>query len=129
MYCMHCGNEIADNSRYCKYCGKLVAEDEMVKEEKVEDSVIDQTAYIDESAIENIDEDSVKIENKEREVLIDDIFFQHISKKKRIALFFIAILMTAIVAVVVFKLFPRTYIKVSIKKLSLHREFFYIKIL
>ena len=105
MYCMHCGNEIADNSRYCKYCGKLVAEDEMVKEEKVEDSVIDQTAYIDESAIENTDEDSVKIENKEREVLIDDIFFQHISKKKRIALFFIVILMTAIVAVVVFAAF------------------------
>lgn len=29
MYCMHCGEQIPDNSRFCRYCGKLVAEDEI----------------------------------------------------------------------------------------------------
>lgn len=30
MYCKYCGNEIADDSRFCKHCGKIVEETENI---------------------------------------------------------------------------------------------------
>ncbi len=35
MYCVHCGKEIEDNSRFCEYCGKKVPE-ELVQQEQQE---------------------------------------------------------------------------------------------
>ncbi len=33
MYCIHCGEEIPNSSRFCKYCGKRVEDSENVKEQ------------------------------------------------------------------------------------------------
>lgn len=102
MYCMYCGNEISDSSRYCKYCGKLVAEDEMqiiTSEEKQEETAVNEDYIVENQVIENSQECA------EKEIIIEDIFFQHISKEKKIILFLIAIFMTALVAVIVFAMF------------------------
>lgn len=120
MYCMHCGNQIADNSRYCRYCGKLVAEDEIrtvndyeqnaatcesaepAKEAPVPVEAEQDTADA-ETAINQ--EEGVAAEaaiNKDKTVTEDDIFFEHISKGKKAALFFVAVVLTVIVAVIVF---------------------------
>lgn len=136
MYCMHCGKQIADNSRYCKYCGKLVAEDEIrtVKSGNEEDVNIElygqanseiagvtepELTSDDEIPEEKIETSAVKKEkadfvdmildkasskNNDDEV-IEDFFFAHVSKKKKIALFMLAVFVTAIIAAIVFAAF------------------------
>lgn len=151
MYCMYCGEEIPDKSRYCKYCGKLVAEDEIrtvnsVREEKkseavavenntlveevaaendalngavvgTENNALNEEVVATENVINNTDAEALKdnvsdmdilIENamekvkKEEIPVVEDFFFQHISSKKKVALFLLAVFMIAIIAVVVF---------------------------
>lgn len=101
MYCMHCGEQIADNSRYCKYCGRLVAEDEIIN------TIEEEAVSIDEYTDVNDDEFMFHtfLEEDDEEKVMDDIFFEHLSKKKKIGLFLIAVFMTAIVAVIVFAMF------------------------
>lgn len=102
MYCMHCGEQITDNSRYCKYCGRLVAEDEIINYNENEE---ESAAPVEEDESSFSYNYSEKTDFKEKEQVIDDLFFEHIPKKKKIALFFIAVFMTAIVAAIVFAVF------------------------
>ncbi len=117
MYCMHCGEQIADNSRYCRYCGKLVAEDEIrtVNEDRAEndrslEGVEESAEPADgESAAEAAAEEAaeeynaVNTDEGTQEVIVeDDIFLEHISKGKKRLLFFVAVILTVIVAVIVF---------------------------
>ena len=106
MYCMHCGEQIADSSRYCKYCGEFVAENQIINDnETYTDKDIIETPDISEE-VENVNEViySAPVE-EEKEEIIDDIFFEHLSTKKKVGLFFAAVFMIAIVAVIVFALF------------------------
>lgn len=143
MYCMHCGEQIPDNSRFCKYCGKLVAEDEIrtvnAKTEKSDEETVNKNIQAESSAEEvNMeaesggsaagekisDPDSVmqkeagessaesmlsaakeKTEKESETEIIDDYLFEHVSRGKKIALFIGAVLITAVVAVVVFACF------------------------
>lgn len=114
MYCMHCGEQIAENSRYCKYCGKPVAEDEIInipEEDEATDNVQEKSLsgkndeYLNENYI-LYDEDKESLNNlNDEEEIIDDFFFEHMSRKKKIALFLFAVFMTAIVAAIVFATF------------------------
>ncbi|MDO4300902.1 MAG: zinc ribbon domain-containing protein [Clostridia bacterium] len=117
MYCMHCGEQIAENSRFCKYCGKLVAEDEVKlinepennrpeyseENEAENDSTECHSTDGDISSIDMVMED-IKTQ-LEKEEVIDDFFFEHISAKKKRALFILGVFMVAIVAVIVFAWF------------------------
>lgn len=129
MYCMHCGEEIAENSRYCKYCGKLVAEDE-IRTVNINNNTVDENGENNNEAEESTEdvlktEDTADIEEEscvdkilkevkektEKDIktqVVDDMFFEHMSTGKKTALFFGAVFMTAIIAVVVFALcFPQ----------------------
>lgn len=111
---MHCGEQIAENSRYCKYCGKPVAEDEIInipEEDEATDNVQEKSLsgkndeYLNENYI-LYDEDKESLNNlNDEEEIIDDFFFEHMSRKKKIALFLFAVFMTAIVAAIVFATF------------------------
>lgn len=114
MYCMHCGEQIAENSRYCKYCGKLVAEDEIINIPEEDEGINNvQEEASSEKTDEYLNEDyGLYDEDKEflnnlndEEEIIDDFFFEHMSRKKKIALFLFAVFMTAIVAAIVFAAF------------------------
>lgn len=120
MYCMHCGEMISDNSRFCKYCGKLVAEDEIntVNTEEIsensnetEEVATESTNEISSSEAEtdeygSIIERAVEITEKEPDVeVIDDYFFEHISAGKKAGLFIGAVVLTAVIACVIFALF------------------------
>lgn len=111
MYCMHCGEQIPNKSRYCKYCGRLVAEDEIISysEENADDSGegvgVKEEFYSKEVNDDEADFHISLRDEKEQEEIVDDIFLEHLSGKKKIGLFFIAVCMTAIVAVIVFAIF------------------------
>ena len=103
MYCMHCGEQIAENSRYCKYCGKLVAEDEIINIPEEDEGINNvQEEASSEKTDEYLNEDYSLYDEEE---IIDDFFFEHMSRKKKIALFLFAVFMTAIVAAIVFAAF------------------------
>lgn len=110
MYCMHCGEQIADNSNYCKYCGKFVAENEITDtDEKISTAeIITENADVPEEVgtVDEVIYSAPYVDEEEEKVkVIDDIFFEHFPRKKKIGLFFIAVFMTAIVAVIVFAIF------------------------
>lgn len=114
MYCMHCGEQISENSRYCKYCGKPVAEDEIIniaEEDKATDNVQEETLsekndeYLNENYVLYDKYNETLNDLNEEEEIIDDFFFEHMSRNKKIALFLFAVFMTAIVAAIVFAAF------------------------
>lgn len=127
MYCMHCGEQIPDNSRFCKYCGKLVAEDEIrtvksgsknetesetlqsdifeIKEDSIS-QVSESAAEENESFAENLLNAAKEKTEKDLNVeIVDDYLFEHISGGKKAVLFISAVFITAVVAVVVFACF------------------------
>ncbi len=77
MYCMHCGENIPDSSKFCKYCGQRVDED---------------TAKVQEKAAE-------KAPHTETE---DGFFFKGVHPIKKILMLIPAALLTLVVAAAVF---------------------------
>ncbi len=115
MYCMHCGEQIDDNSRYCRYCGKLVAEDEIrtvnTAEPEYAEGGEEISAYSDDGDGSGMDgseattEESAAVNTPEsapKVITEDDIFLEHVSRGKKIMLFTVAVILTVIVAVIVF---------------------------
>ncbi len=87
MYCMHCGEEIPDSSRFCKYCGKNV--EEAAKgfgENKTERATVTPSAVTDGEKYETV----------------DGFFFREVSFLKKFIMLILAAVMTLIVAAGVF---------------------------
>ncbi len=119
MYCMHCGEQIADDSRYCRYCGRLVAEDEIrpaaPAEPENEQGREELSASSDEQYGGDTEENAEITEEGTAEhtavntaeiapevITEDDLFLEHVSRGKKILLFMVAVILTVIVAVIVF---------------------------
>ena len=65
MYCMHCGEQIPDNSRFCKYCGKLVAEDEIrIVNEGTDKKENEETASKNVQEEDSVEEVNITDENE-----------------------------------------------------------------
>ncbi len=107
MFCRYCGKEVAEDSKFCTYCGKMIVDRDRYEEEnevlatrdekEEEKQENEDLSYLD--VFGSYEEKEVKEE--EKEVVIEDLFLENMSRKNKILLFLSAIILIAIVAIIV----------------------------
>ena len=96
MYCMHCGEEIPDSSRFCKYCGKKVEETAEVWENGPEAADIRPAGYAA-AAVE-----AAALPVKEEYDIVDGFFFKDVSLLNKFLLLILGAVIMLLTASLVF---------------------------
>lgn len=97
MYCMHCGEEIPDSSRFCKYCGKKVAAESIKAENQASASAEPQiTDYVPQA------ESAAAVPVREEYEIADGFFFKGLHPMKKFLLFITGIVIMFLTAFIVF---------------------------
>lgn len=121
-YCKYCGKLVAEDEikvvnssneenldtdmfREAKCEISYVTENDVISADEISEEDIELSSDVEEKT-DFIDMILDKASNKNRdEEVIEDFFFAHVSKKKKAALFMLAVFITAVIAAMVFAVF------------------------